>query len=164
MKLPKFFLLAASPLVLTLGGAVALVGVNALQAQFTAPAIAQEAPNGERGGRGDRGMRMLEQLNLSEDQKQQIQAIREQAKADSEQIREQMQSAREQMRSLMGSNASESELRQQHQVMENFRDQKSDRRFATMLQIREVLTPAQRAQLAEMEPPQRGGRGGGDRR
>ncbi|MGK7926604.1 MAG: Spy/CpxP family protein refolding chaperone [Spirulina sp.] len=158
MKLQKFFLLAASPLVLTLGGAMAFMGADALHSQFNAPAIAQDGPGG---GRRDRGMRMLEQLNLSAEQKQQIQAIREQAKANSQQLREQMQNAREQMRSLMAGNASESELRQQHQVIDNLRDQMSDRRFETMLQIREVLTPEQRAQLAEMEPPQRGRRGGG---
>lgn len=165
MKLPKFLLLTASPLLLTLGGAVALVGADVLQTQLTSPAIAQEAPNNGRGrgDRGGRGMQMLEQLNLSETQRQQIQAIREQAKANSEQLREQMQTAREQMRALMASNASESELRQQHQVIENWRDQMSDRRFDTMLQIRQVLTPEQRAQLAELKASQRGRRGGGDR-
>ncbi|MEM9541842.1 MAG: Spy/CpxP family protein refolding chaperone [Cyanobacteria bacterium P01_E01_bin.42] len=160
MKLSKFFLLVASPLVLTLGGTAALIGTEALQTN--SPAIAQEAPDGDRGGRGGRGrgmQRMLEQLNLSDAQQQQIQAIREQAKANSEGLREEMKSAREQMRSLMSGNASESELRQQYQTIENLRDRASDRRFETMLQIREVLTPAQRTQLAEMEPPQRGRRG-----
>lgn len=162
MKLSKFFFLAASPLILTLGGTAALISADVLQAN--SPAIAREAPNGERGGRGGRGMQqMFEQLNLSDSQKQQIQAIRERAKANSEQLREEIHSAREQMRALMGSNASESELRQQHETIKSLRDRAGDRRFETMLQIREVLTPAQRAQLAEMEPPQRGRRGGGNR-
>ncbi|MBP0021538.1 MAG: Spy/CpxP family protein refolding chaperone [Cyanobacteria bacterium SBLK] len=161
MKLSKFFLLAASPLVLTLGGTAALIGTDALQAN--SPAIAQEASNGERGGRGRGMQQMFEQLNLSDAQKQQIESIREQAKANSEQLREEIHSAREQMRALMGSNASESELRQQHQAISSLRDRASDRRFETMLQIREVLTPTQRTRLAAMEPPHRGHRGGGDR-
>ncbi|WP_204105348.1 MULTISPECIES: Spy/CpxP family protein refolding chaperone [Spirulina sp. CCY15215] len=174
MKLQKFVLLAVSPLVFTLGGAAVLMGADALHAQFESPAIAQEAPNGrpergnrpergEPGERGDRGMRMFEQLNLSADQKQEIQTIREQAKANSEQLREQMENAREQMQSLMASNASDGELRQQHQRVQNLHQQMGDRRFDTMLQIRQVLTPEQRAQLAEMKPDRGGRRGGGDR-
>ncbi|MDY7015727.1 MAG: Spy/CpxP family protein refolding chaperone [Cyanobacteriota bacterium] len=115
-----------------------------------------DRPSEERGG--ERGER-LQQLNLTPEQTEQIRAIKEQARSANEGLREQMQSAREQMQSLMAGNASADRLRQQHNTIQTLHQQMSDRRFDTMLQVREILTPEQRAQLAEMGPPKRGGRG-----
>lgn len=109
---------------------------------------------------GGRMGRVLEQLNLTSEQQQQIDNIREQRKASSENLREQFQAAREEMRSLQASNASAAQLRQQRQEMEQIKEQLEDQRFEAMLEIREILTPEQRAQLAEIRPEgQRQGRG-----
>jgi Spy/CpxP family protein refolding chaperone len=40
--------------------------------------------------------------------------------------------------------------------LQNLQQQASDRRFETMLQIREVLTPEQRNQMAELMQKHRG--------
>ncbi|MEB3281794.1 MAG: Spy/CpxP family protein refolding chaperone [Lyngbya sp.] len=113
---------------------------------------------------GDRMGRMFEQLNLSAEQQQQIDSIKEQRKASSEGLREQMRAAMEEMRSLQASNASADQLRQQHQKIQQLHQQMGNERFEIMLEIREVLTPEQRAQLAELKPErngqERGGRGG----
>ncbi|MCG5058230.1 MAG: Spy/CpxP family protein refolding chaperone [Limnoraphis sp. WC205] len=113
---------------------------------------------------GDRMGRMFEQLNLSAEQQQQIDSIKEQRKASSEGLRQQMQAAMEQMRSLQASNASADQLRQQHQQIQQLHQQMGNQRFEAMLEIREVLTTEQRAKLAELKPERnwqgRGGRGG----
>ncbi len=64
----------------------------------------------------------------------------------------------------MTGNASDDQLRQQHQEMQALRQQVETRRFETMLQIRKVLTPEQRAKAAQLMQEHRGGhhhRGGG---
>jgi len=63
------------------------------------------------------------------------------------------------MRSLMASDASSEQLREQHQKIRDLHQQMGDQRFETMLQIREVLTPEQRQQmqqLMEQNRPERG--------
>ncbi|MDY6784491.1 MAG: Spy/CpxP family protein refolding chaperone [Cyanobacteriota bacterium] len=105
----------------------------------------------ERTGR-ERGERWLQQLDLTPQQTEQIRAIKEQERSASEGLRQQMQAAREQMESLLAGNASADQLRQQHNTVQGLRQQMGDRRFETMLQVREILTPEQRAQLAQMKP------------
>ena len=71
-----------------------------------------------------------------------------------------MKAAREQMKALMSNNNSSSEeLRQKHQQLQSLRQQMAERRFDTMLQIREELTPEQRSKMAELKPKFGGRRG-----
>ena len=63
------------------------------------------------------------------------------------------------MRSLLASNASEEQLRKQHQNIQGLRQQLGNNRFETMLQVREILTPEQRTQMAELMEQKRGRRG-----
>ncbi len=111
---------------------------------------------------GNRMGRMFEQLNLSAEQQQRIENIKEQRKASSEGMRQQMRATMEQMRALQASNATPEQLRQQHQQIQQMRQQMGNQHFETMLEIREVLTPEQRAQLSEMRP-QRNWQGRGER-
>ncbi len=134
--------------------------------------IAQRGPGGQgqgpsgdlqgrgRGPGGDRGpdmdrtppmLRFADQLGLSDAQRSEIEAIHSQAQTESEALRTQVQAAHEQMRSLMASDASDAELRQRHDQMQALQQQMGDRRFETMLAIRNVLTPAQRAQMQELQ-------------
>jgi Spy/CpxP family protein refolding chaperone len=50
----------------------------------------------------------------------------------------------------MATDASTEQLQQQHQQLQNLHQQLGDRRFDTMLQIREVLTAEQRTQLSQL--------------
>ena len=63
------------------------------------------------------------------------------------------------MRSLLANDASEEQLRQQHQNIQGLRQQLGNNRFETMLQVREILTPEQRTQMAELIEQKRGRRG-----
>ena len=119
----------------------------------------------KRGKRGDRGKgmnRLLQQLDLTTEQSEQIEAIKEQSRTAGEPLREQMQTEKAEMRSLLSSDATPEQLTQQHQQLQDLRQQAGDRRFETMLQVREVLTPEQRSQMAELmaeKGERRGGRG-----
>jgi periplasmic protein CpxP/Spy len=133
--------------------------------------IAQNTPDRpsegkERKGRwGHRGGDMFKELNLTADQQAKIKAIRDQEKSASADRRTQMKAAFDQMRSLSAGNATDDQLRAQHQQVRQLRQQAEDRRFETMLKIRAVLTPEQRTKMAElMQKHHKGGhRGSRDR-
>jgi protein CpxP len=103
-----------------------------------------------RGDRGDGMDKLLEQLDLTPEQSQNIEAIKEQSKTATESLRSQMQTQHQEMRSLLASDASTEQLRQQHQQVEELHQQLGNNRFETMLRIREVLTSEQRAKIAEL--------------
>ena len=62
------------------------------------------------------------------------------------------------MRSLLTSNANPNQLRQQHQAMQDLRQQLGNSRFESMLEVREILTPEQRQKMADMMAQHRGKR------
>ena len=129
----------------------------------TKPNEVQIAQIYSRQGRGwqGRGMpKFLEQLDLTDEQSAQIEAIHEQYRAVNEQDYQKLQQARESMRSLFAQDANPNQLRQQHQEIQSLRQQLGNRRFETMLQVREILTSEQRQQMAELMEQHRGKRGG----
>ncbi|MBD2580417.1 Spy/CpxP family protein refolding chaperone [Oscillatoria sp. FACHB-1406] len=143
---------------------------NAGELRRESPSVlAQAQPNPQPGNRPDRGQRgrgdgnpmerMLQQLNLSSEQSSQIQAIFQQSRTENESLHEQMKQARDQMESLMAGNATADQLRQQHSIMQRLHQEMGDRRFETMLQVREILTPQQRARMAELKDAKRQERG-----
>ncbi|HEY9767545.1 MAG TPA: Spy/CpxP family protein refolding chaperone [Coleofasciculaceae cyanobacterium] len=104
----------------------------------------------KRGSRG-RGMeRLMQQLNLTPEQSEQIKAIKEQSKTETQALMQQMQTSRQEMRSLLASDSSPEQLRDRHQAVQNLHQELGTNRFETMLEIREVLTPEQRTQMAEL--------------
>ena len=94
------------------------------------------------------GGRWLDALNLSEAQQQQIKAIREQYKPQMEANRTAVQAARDDLRRLMSGTASDSELRQKHNQLQDLMRQGGTLRFESMLAVRNVLTTEQRQQAA----------------
>lgn len=112
--------------------------------------------NHERGDRGERMDKLLQQLDLSPEQSQQINTIREQSKITAEDIMQQMRSQYEQMKSLLASDADTEEIRAQYRENQQLHQQASNNRFETMLRIREVLTSEQRAEIAELMEQHRG--------
>ncbi|VEP13046.1 P pilus assembly/Cpx signaling pathway, periplasmic inhibitor/zinc-resistance associated protein (fragment) [Hyella patelloides LEGE 07179] len=111
---------------------------------------------------------LLQQLDLTSEQSQQIEAIREQSRTENDTLYQEMQANRSQMRShraspwarsLFTDDASSEQLRQQHQKIPDLSQQLGDRRFEMMLQVREVLTPEQRTQMATLMSQYQGRRG-----
>jgi Spy/CpxP family protein refolding chaperone len=96
----------------------------------------------------------VKDLNLSDQQKEQIKTIHNQEIQETESLREQLTAAEQQLRSLFGSDASTAELQQQHHQIQKLQQKLDDRHFETILAERQILTPEQRAQLANLKPPQ----------
>ncbi|MDJ0616963.1 MAG: Spy/CpxP family protein refolding chaperone [Calothrix sp. MO_192.B10] len=116
------------------------------------------------GNKQQRLERMQQALGLDDNQVKEIQSIHNQAKKDTQSLRQEMKVAKQEMRQLMGSNtATDEELRQQYDKIQGIRQQLSLKRFEKKLAVRKVLTPEQRAKMAELKQQrrQRWGRRGG---
>lgn len=122
--------------------------------------FAQRMGHGKRGERGQHLERLIQELDLSPEQSEQVKAIQEESKATAAEIAQQLRSQREEMKSLMASDANAEEIRTQYQTVRSLHQRMGDNRFETMLEIREVLTPEQRAEMTELiEQRQERGRG-----
>ncbi|MEL6496030.1 MAG: Spy/CpxP family protein refolding chaperone [Cyanobacteria bacterium J06623_7] len=108
------------------------------------------ARRGKKGDLGAKMERLLQQLDLTAEQSQQIETIKERSRTAMEGLREQLQAQRQEMRSLLASEATTEEIRARHQETQNLHQQLGNNRFATMLEIREILTLEQRAEMAEL--------------
>jgi periplasmic protein CpxP/Spy len=158
---PRRLRRAALPLALVLAG-VAFASAQAAPERLAgAPAemrMAHAAQHGERHGyrhgepRGEaRGFgRMLERIGATDEQRARIEQISAAVRADREASHASARALREQMAALMAQpvvDPAAAEALRQQMVAQH--DQASQRRLQTMLQIGEVLTPEQRAQIAE---------------
>lgn len=135
---------AIAVLMLTLGGTAAASAVpNALEPD----AIAQNQPGNRPGGK-EGGM--FEKLNLSADQKQKMQAIRDRYKDQISQRMQAVRQARQELQVMMAGTGNVSQMREKHRQIMGLRQQLEEVQFESMLGMREVLTPEQRGQLAQL--------------
>lgn len=100
--------------------------------------------------RGEKINKILQQLDLTPEQSQQIEGIKQEFETKNSPLKEEMQSNRQDIGLTFTSDASTAELRQQHQKVRALRQQLGDNHFEMMLQVREILTPEQRTQVAEL--------------
>ncbi|HIK24411.1 MAG TPA: Spy/CpxP family protein refolding chaperone [Thermosynechococcus sp. M46_R2017_013] len=120
---------------------------------IAAPSLADPSYGGPRWGAN------LENLNLTAEQRQRLQAVRQQYQAQMEQTRNQLRTAKEELRQMMGSNASEDQIRSKHQQVRQLENQLASLRFESMLAMRGILTPQQRQTLAtQMQQRRQGNR------
>lgn len=94
--------------------------------------------------------RLMEQLNLSAEQKKEMQAIRQKYQGQTKPLQEQLRTQMEELRRMMDGNASKDSIRAKHEQVVNLRNQLANIRFEEMLENREVLTPSQRQQFAQL--------------
>lgn len=102
------------------------------------------------GGMSERGERFFGQLNLSAEQRQQMQALREQHQAQMSPMMTKMQEVRQELHSLMSNNASEAQLQAKHREIQQLMQQMGDLRFAHQLEVRQILTPEQQRLMGEL--------------
>ncbi len=113
--------------------------------------IAESAPLPFDERERERRRELFQQLELTPEQSAQIETIEQKSRSETETLRQEMRQNVEKMRSLLtASDAAPEELRQQHEQIQALREQLDDQRFETMLQVREILTPEQRTQAAEL--------------
>lgn len=153
-----FSTLAALSLIIPLGTYAAPFNPEDSQQPENAQIAQMISRRGRRHG-GEGIKKLTEKLDLTDEQSTQIEAIHEKYSQQNQQSRQELQQAREKMRSLLTSNATPNQLRQQHQEMQDLRQQLGNSRFESMLEVREILTPEQRQKMAEMMAQHRGRRG-----
>lgn len=140
-----------------------LTGTLALAAALTAiPAFAG-------GGRGHRrgpgfGLKLLEKVDATAEQRAQIEALKDEMRQELAPVREAMQAKREEMRALWSAETPDRDaILAKHAEMDEVRSALRARRVEFRLAVQQILTPEQRARLAELRPERghRGGRGFG---
>ena len=162
MLLRRVSILAA--LMLVLGGTAAYAVPDPLLNQTVA-----QRPGGqrERGGPRSGGARLMEELNLSTDQRQEIEEIRNEYQDRLQGRGQELRQAQEQLRELMLSIASDGDLRGQHNRILDLRQDMAELHFEQMLEIRGVLTDEQRREFLQLmqerrqQMRDRNGRGNG---
>ncbi|MFM8307266.1 MAG: Spy/CpxP family protein refolding chaperone [Microcystis aeruginosa] len=94
--------------------------------------------------------RLIEQLNLTDEQKSKVAAIRQKYQEKTKQLRETLRSNEQELNSLLSNNASDRDIRAKHQQVSRNRQEMSNLQFESFLEIRQVLTPAQRQEFSQL--------------
>jgi protein CpxP len=96
------------------------------------------------------GGEMLQELDLTETQRQQIATIQQKYATDLQLGHSQLQSAYNELRQMMIGTAPDADIRAKHQEIGIMRQDLADLRLESMLEVREVLTPDQRQEFANL--------------
>lgn len=134
----------SSVLLLALGSAIAFFKPTSLLSE----SVAQTLVGQKDGMQGE--FKLMEQLNLSAPQKQQLKAVYYQYKDRILQRKQAVRQATKELRDLMVGTASTAEVRAKYKQVEAVRQQLEAESFESMLVMRDVLTPAQRSQFAQL--------------
>ncbi|TRU32279.1 MAG: periplasmic heavy metal sensor [Microcystis aeruginosa Ma_MB_F_20061100_S20] len=94
--------------------------------------------------------RLIEQLNLTDEQKSKVAAIRQKYQEKTKQLRQTLRSNEQELNSLLSNNASDRDIRAKHQQVSRNRQEMSNLQFESFLEIRQVLTPAQRTEFSQL--------------
>lgn len=136
---------AIAVLMLTLGTTAAATAVpSPAQPETIAQNQRPNRPAGKKGG-------LFEQLNLSAEQKQKMQAVRDRYKEQVSQRMQAIRQARQELETMMSSaTANASQMRDKNRQIMGLRQQLEEVQFESTLSMREVLTPEQRSQLSQL--------------
>ncbi|HEY9672361.1 MAG TPA: Spy/CpxP family protein refolding chaperone [Waterburya sp.] len=134
----------SSVLLLVLGSAIAIAKPTPLLDQTLLQNL------GGKRGEVQGELKVLEQLNLTSEQTQKVKAIYYQYKEEISQQKKTLRQTTRRLRALLVSTASTEEIRTQYRQVETVRQQLETASFESMLAMREVLTPAQRSQFAQL--------------
>ncbi len=115
-----------------------------------------------RGG-GPGGRMMLGRLNLTDQQRSQIQTLQQQQRASHQALMQKMGDLQKQLRDAVfaDNGPNEAQIANLQQQIAQLEPQLQQARLQMQEGISRILTPDQRKQLREMAPPGRGGRGMG---
>lgn len=111
--------------------------------------VAQMWQRGNEKAKYDRD-KLAEKLNLTAEQKQEMSQIKTKYEPQMKTLREEMGAEREKLRTMMRNNESTENIRSQNQVISSLGEKMRTLGFESMLEMREVLTPAQRDQFAQL--------------
>lgn len=132
-----------SIILLSLGSVVALATPNPLTPQIARNVLGQKRQN-------QGGDSYMQELNLTQEQKQQLKAIQQQYRGQMKQQRQELLQAQQELVDLMAGTASQSEIRDQYRQVGALRQQIGELQLESMLEMREVLAPVQRRRFAQL--------------
>jgi len=113
------------------------------------------------GKREERSQRrdIFKELNLTSEQKEKIEKIRNSQKEETKTLRKEVKNAQKSLKASLQSEKSDAELLSAHKEIMRLRNELSEKRFSNMLSIRAILNPEQRKKMAEMRSKGPGRRG-----
>jgi Spy/CpxP family protein refolding chaperone len=140
---------------------LAVLGLGALLVAGAAQARGPGGPS--RGGRGDGlGPHVLEQLDLSNEQRTAIEKSRLAMQQDLVDVKAQLREKKDQLRELwLQDNPSEKSILAKHKEMEPLQTKIRERKIKHRLEVHKILTPEQRTKLRELAKERGKGRGMG---
>ncbi len=138
-------------MVCLVGGGGAIVHPSAAVAQTRTPKPTR--PNRRLGNNN-----FLQELNLTPQQTQKMQAIRGQYKDQIKQQNQALRQSQQALQGLMAGTASKEQVRSQYRQVAALRQQLAELHFSSILDIREVLTPDQRRKFADLMQRRQGQR------
>ena len=132
-----------SVVLISIGGALVLAKPHPFFSQKFAqnPASSQSKPSQSK---------LMEQLKLNSEQKQKLNAIHKQYKDKISQSRKALNQANKELRDLMAGAATVEQIRAKHDQVQELRQDLEKLTFESMLATRDVLTPEQRLQFAQL--------------
>ncbi|NEO99945.1 MAG: periplasmic heavy metal sensor [Symploca sp. SIO2E9] len=134
-----------SVLLLSLGGVVALGDHNPLLSQSLVQNPGSSQP------RLRAQPKLMEELNFTEEQKQELQAIHYRHKDDISKHEQALSKVKQELRQLLASPSSTDEsLRAKHQEIQQLQQQLGDLRFESMLAMRAIMSIEQRSRFSEL--------------
>ncbi len=115
------------------------------------PVRAQEdnGPDLPPGPREEMRREVLMELDLSDEQLQEIRALREEARANHRERRQELRQEQQALQELLGGTASEDEVRSQFEQVQALRQELASDQFENIMAMREILEPDQRSLLVE---------------
>ena len=136
---------AIAVLMFTLGTTAAATAVpSPAQTETIAQNQKPNRPAGREGG-------LFDKLNLSADQKQKMQGVRDRYKDQVSQKMQAVRQARQELETMMSNpTANASQMREKNRQIMGLRQQLEEAQFESTLAMREVLTPEQRTQLSQL--------------
>jgi Spy/CpxP family protein refolding chaperone len=151
----KFFsvTLLSGLLIVELGTSICLAAPISLNGQSIAPIFLSQKGSAKTVGASNP---LMEQLNLSDQQKQDLSGIRQKYQGQMKQLQEQLRTSQQALRSMMSGTASADSIRTKHTEIVQLRQQLENLGFESMLETRDILTPDQRQQFAQLMEKQRG--------
>lgn len=139
MSLRRVSVLALA--MLSLGGGVASANPNNLLPQKLAQTLQTQTQSNRSG--------LIQELNLTSDQVQRMQAVRQQYKDQIAQTSQRLRQAQQELQTLMASTATANQVRDKHRQVVALQQQLGELRFESTLALRELLTPQQRIKYVE---------------
>jgi len=104
-----------------------------------------------RGRGGDGEQRILKQLDLTKEQKEQLSKMRESSKEEFKRLRTERKQIRNELKEAFMNDKSDSELTAIHKKMQDLQTKMGDLRFNKVLKIHNLLTKDQRAKFYQLK-------------